>query len=122
MAAFEYQAINAKGQTVKGAIESDTLKLARQQLKSNGLTLLEIEEVHKKEHSSAGPLFSERINMRQLAHITRQLSALLGSGLSIDEALGITAKQLDSAKAKRILLGVRSRIMEGQSLAQACSG
>ena len=57
MAAFEYQAINAKGQTVKGAIESDTLKLARQQLKSNGLTLLEIEEVHKKEHSSAGPLF-----------------------------------------------------------------
>ena len=51
MAAFEYQAINAKGQTVKGTIESDTLKLARQQLKSNELTLLEIEEVHKIESS-----------------------------------------------------------------------
>jgi general secretion pathway protein F len=121
MAAFEYQAINAKGQTVKGTIESDTLKLARQQLKSNELTLLEIEEVHKIESSRKGPMFSQRINMRQLAHITRQLAALLGSGLSIDEALGITAKQLDSAKTKRILLGVRSRIMEGQSLAQACS-
>ncbi len=120
MAAFEYQAINAKGQTVKGTIESDTLKLARQQLKSNELTLLEIEEVHKIESSRKVPMFSQRINMRQLAHITRQLAALLGSGLSIDEALGITAKQLDSAKAKRILLGVRSRIMEGQSLAQAC--
>lgn len=121
MAAFEYRAINAKGQTVKGTIESDTVKLARQQLKSKELTLLEIDEVHKKEHSSKGPLFAQRISMRHLAHITRQLAALLGSGLSIDEALEITAKQLDSARAKRILLGVRSRILEGQSLAQACS-
>jgi general secretion pathway protein F len=95
--------------------------LARQQLKSKELTLLEIEEVHKKEHSGNRSMLSQRISMRQLAHITRQLAALLGSGLSIDEALGITAKQLDSAKAKRILLGVRGRILEGQSLAQACS-
>ena len=121
MAAFEYKAINAKGQTVKGTIESDTVKLARQQLKSKELTLLDIEEVHKKERDTKKPLFAQKISMRQLAHITRQLAALLGSGLSIDEALGITAKQLDSAKAKRILLGVRSRIMEGQSLAQACN-
>jgi general secretion pathway protein F len=121
MAAFEYQAINAKGQTIKGAIESDTVKLARQQLKTKELTLLEIEEVHKKEHSSRGPLFAQRISMRHLAHITRQLAALIGSGLAIDEALGITAKQLDSARTKRILFGVRSRIMEGQSLAQACA-
>ena len=121
MATFEYQAINVKGQQVKGTFEADTIKLARQQLKSQDLTLLEIEEVHKKELSVNRPLLSQRISMRQLAHITRQLAALLGSGLAIDEALGITAKQLDSAKAKRILLGVRGRILEGQSLAQACS-
>jgi len=121
MATFEYQAINVKGQNVKGSFEADTVKLARQQLKSQDLTLLEIEEVHKKEHSGNRSMLSQRISMRQLAHITRQLAALLGSGLSIDEALGITAKQLDSTKAKRILLGVRGRILEGQSLAQACS-
>jgi general secretion pathway protein F len=121
MATFEYQAINIKGQNIKGSFEADTIKLARQQLKSKELTLLEIEEVHKKEHSGNRSMLSQRISMRQLAHITRQLAALLGSGLSIDEALGITAKQLDSAKAKRILLGVRGRILEGQSLAQACS-
>jgi general secretion pathway protein F len=121
MATFEYQAINVKGQNIKGSFEADTIKLARQQLKSKELTLLEIEEVHKKEHSGNRSMLSQRISMRQLANITRQLAALLGSGLSIDEALGITAKQLDSAKAKRILLGVRGRILEGQSLAQACS-
>ncbi|PPC91306.1 MAG: type II secretion system protein GspF [Methylobacter sp.] len=122
MAAFEYQAINGKGQTVKGTIESDTIKTARQQLKSGELTLLAIHEVNKKEQAAKGVArFGQRIGMRQLAHITRQMAALLASGLAIDEALGITAKQLDSSRARRILLGIRSRILEGQSLAQALS-
>jgi len=120
MAVFEYQAINAKGKSVKGTIDSDTIKSARQQLKSKDLTLLEIQEVHKKEHANQSPLMSQRIGMRHLAHITRQLAALLKSGLAIDEALGIIARQLESAKARRILLAVRSRILEGQSLAIAC--
>lgn len=122
MAAFEYQAINGKGQTIKGTIESDTIKTARQQLKSGDLTLLAINEVNKNEQNAKGVVrFGQRIGMRQLAHITRQMAALLSSGLAIDEALGITAKQLDSNRARRILLGIRSRILEGQSLAQALS-
>lgn len=120
MAVFEYEAINRKGSTVKASIESDTLKSARQQLKGNDLTLLEIREVQKKEQSGQSPFMAQRISMRQLAHITRQLAALLKSGLAIDEALGIIARQLESARARRILLAVRSRILEGQSLATAC--
>ncbi|GAB6142007.1 type II secretion system inner membrane protein GspF [Methylosoma difficile] len=120
MAAFEYQAINAKGQSVKGVYESDTVKLARQQLRSQGLTLLDLKEVQTKEHKTRSPLFNHRIGIRQMAHITRQLSALLRSGLAIDEALGIIAQQLESSGSKRVLLGIRSRILEGQSFAQAC--
>lgn len=120
MAVFEYRAIDGKGKSVKGTIESDTVRSARLQLKSGDLTLLEIQEVHKKEHSGQSRLLAQRIGMRQLAHITRQLAALLKSGLAIDEALGIIARQLESASARRILLAVRSRILEGQSLALAC--
>jgi general secretion pathway protein F len=121
MAAFEYKAINAKGKTVKGVFESDTVKLARQQLRGQGLNLLELNEVHNKERHSQGPMLAHRITMRQMAHITRQLAALLRSGLSIDEALGIIAKQLESPRARGILLGIRTRILEGQSFAQACN-
>lgn len=121
MAAFEYKAINSAGQSVKGVFESDTVKLARQQLRSRGLHLLELNEVHNKEHSGQNSLFAHRINLRQMAHITRQLSALLRSGLAIDEALGIIAKQLESARTRRVLLGIRTRILEGQSFAQACN-
>ena len=119
MPAYEYQAVNAQGQTQKGVFESDTVKLARQQLRSQGLTLLELHEVQKKEHQAQRTWFAPRISLRQMAHITRQLSALLRSGLAIDEALGIIAKQLESAGTRRILLGVRTRILEGQSFAQA---
>jgi general secretion pathway protein F len=121
VAAFEYKAINAKGKTVKGVFESDTVKLARQQLRGHGLYLLDLNEVHKKERSNRGSILPQRISLRQMAHITRQLAALLRSGLSIDEALGIIAKQLESAGTRRILLGIRTRILEGQSFAQACN-
>ncbi len=121
MAAFEYKAINSSGRPVKGVFESDTVKLARQQLRSRGLHLLDLNEVRNKEPQARSSLFAQRINLRQMAHITRQLSALLRSGLAIDEALGIIAKQLESAGTRRILLGIRSRILEGQSFAQACN-
>jgi general secretion pathway protein F len=120
MPAFEYHAIDAQGRTLKGTLESDTAKTARQHLKSNGLTLLEVKEIQKKETNSRTSIWQQSIGMRALGHITRQLAALLKSGLAIDEALAIVARQLESAKARRILLAVRSRVLEGQSLAQAC--
>jgi general secretion pathway protein F len=120
MPAFEYQAIDAQGRRLKGTLESDTAKTARQHLKSKGLTLLEVKEIQKKETNSRTSIWQQSIGMRALGHITRQLAALLKSGLAIDEALAIVARQLESAKARRILLAVRSRVLEGQSLAQAC--
>lgn len=120
MPAFEYHAIDAQGRALKGTLESDTAKTARQHLKSTGLTLLEVKEIQKKEANSRTTLWQQSIGMRALGHITRQLAALLKSGLAIDEALAIVARQLESAKARRILLAVRSRVLEGQSLAQAC--
>ncbi|OAI20950.1 type II secretion system protein GspF [Methylomonas lenta] len=122
MAVFEYQAINNKGRQVKGTLESDSIKSARLQLKQKELTLLDIQAVHKKEHAGQSSFFAQRIGMRHLTHITRQLAALLQSGLAIDDALNIIAQQLESVQARRILLAIRSRVLEGQSLAVACQG
>jgi len=122
MAVFEYRALDAQGRNTRGTLESDSIKAARQQLKTRHLTLLAIQEVRKQEASATSTWFVPRLGMRQLGHITRQLAALLKSGLAIDEALNIIARQLESAKARRILLAIRGRILEGQSLAQACQG
>lgn len=122
MAAFEYRALDAAGRNLKGTLESDSVRTARQQLKNQQLILLSIQEVRKQETGTGAGWLVPRIGMRQLGHITRQLAALLKSGLAIDEALNIIARQIESAKVRRILLAIHSRILEGQSLAQACQG
>ena len=49
MAAFEYKALNAKGRTVKGVIEADTARQARQMLGEKSLVPMEVAQTHEKE-------------------------------------------------------------------------
>jgi general secretion pathway protein F len=51
MAAFEYQAVDEDGKTLKGLIEADTARQARQQLRGMSLMPLEIGEVTSRESS-----------------------------------------------------------------------
>jgi general secretion pathway protein F len=54
-----------------------------------------------------------------LALLTRQLSALLGAGVQLVDALGALADQSARAQTKRMLSQVRERVREGSSLADA---
>ena len=53
----------------------------------------------------------------ELAVLTRQLASLSQSGLPLEEALLAVAQQNDQPRTKSIILGVRSRVMEGHTLA-----
>jgi general secretion pathway protein F len=59
------------------------------------------------------------ISATELSLFTRQLATLTRSGLPLDEALAAVAQQSESAKVRRIALGVRSGVTEGSTLAQA---
>ena len=54
-----------------------------------------------------------------LALLTRQLSALLGAGVQLVDALSALADQSTRAATKRMLSQVRERVREGSSLADA---
>ena len=55
----------------------------------------------------------------ELALLTRQLSALLGAGVQLVDALGALSDQSARAATKRMLSQVRERVREGSSLADA---
>ncbi len=120
MGAFEYQALDSQGRQKKGIIESETPRLARQALRDRGLVPLAVEAVVTRESRTPAALGGGgRISTRDLALLTRQLATLSRSGIPLEEALLAVSQQTEKARIRRIILGVRSRVLEGQSLASA---
>lgn len=118
MPAFEYIALDANGKQEKGILEADTARQLRQLLRDSGMMLLEVNEVAGSKDDKAGKVkFSGRLKPAELSLVTRQLATLVQSGSPLEEALGTTAKQTDRKNIKRVMSAVRSKVMEGHSLA-----
>ena len=119
MAAFEYIAFDVKGARKKGLIEADTAKQARQQLRGIGLTPMEIEVVSSQQDDSKGKVRRDKISVPVLSLITRQLATLISAGQPVESALYAVSQQTTKNQAKKILLAVRARVLEGYALSDA---
>lgn len=120
MPAFEYVALNTGGKEEKGILEADTARQVRQLLRNSALTPLEINEVVQKQKKSEGArLFGGSLNKADLALMTRQLATLVSAGSPLEEALGTISRQSEHRSARRIFSAIRSRVMEGHTLASS---
>lgn len=118
MGAYEYVALDQAGKQSKGLIEGDTPKQVRQLLRDRQLLPMQVTEVAKREaHRQTTFSFRKGMSAGELALITRQLASLSQSGLPLEEALLAVGQQNDQPRTKSILLGVRSKVMEGHTLA-----
>ena len=118
MGAFEFVALDHSGKESKGLIEGDTPKHVRQQLRERQLLPVKVTEVVEKEsHERKSFTLRRGISAAELALLTRQLATLAQAGLPLEEALLAVSEQNENPRAKSILLGVRSRVMEGHTLA-----
>ena len=119
MGAFEYTAVDRGGRQHKGVLEGDTARQVRQVLRERGLLPTAVNEVMERQRRSASTGFSTRrgISAADLALVTRQLATLLRSGMPLEETLLAVGQQSEKARLKSIILGVRSRVMEGHTLA-----
>jgi general secretion pathway protein F len=119
MGAFEYIALDAQGRERKGLIEGDTPKHVRQLLRDKQLLPMDIQETAEKElkKGRARGFFRRGLSTLDLALLTRQLATLLRSGLPLEESLQAVAEQTEKPRVQRIILGVRSKVVEGHPLA-----
>jgi len=121
MGAFEYVALDPQGRERKGLIEGDTPKHVRQLLRDKQLLPLEILETAERElkqSRSRRPFMRRGLSSLDLALLTRQLATLLRSGLPLEETLQAVAEQTEKPRVQRIVLGVRSKVVEGHPLAE----
>lgn len=122
MGAFEFVALDKSGKESKGLLEGDTPKHVRQMLRERQLLPVKVTEVARKESKRQAQFSLRRgLSASELALLTRQLATLTQAGLPLEEALLAVSQQNDNPRAQSILLGVRSRVMEGHSLADGLS-
>lgn len=121
MAAFVYQALDARGRNKKGVMEADSARQVRQKLRDQGLMPVSVEATIQKEQGAGKGLFlrSPGLSTAELALITRQLATLIQAGLPIDESLRALSEQTGKQRTKAMVLAIRAKVLEGYSLAKA---
>jgi general secretion pathway protein F len=123
MAAFEYAALDGRGRQKKGVLEADSLRQTRQMLRDQGLVPLSVEAAAERRSRSRGGgfSFSRRLGPLDRVLLTRQLATLIAASLPVEEALQAVAQQSEKQHVRSLVMGIRSRVLEGQSLAASLS-
>ena len=136
MPVYAWKGLNATGKSAVGTRESDGPKSLRQTLRKEGIFISEVREVvsgkQSKQALGSGGTgskglrrevdikgFFERVKPRDVAIFTRQMATLLHAGIPLAEAMGALSEQSDNKKFQLILAGIRQKVNEGGSLADA---
>ena len=118
MGAYQYVAVDTGGKEHRGILEGDTPKHVRQLLRDRQLLPVEVAEVEAEERRSRRQFsLFKGISGLDLALLTRQLATLVKAGLPLEEALLAVSEHTEKPRLKSIVLGVRAKVLEGQSLA-----
>ncbi|WP_422463762.1 type II secretion system inner membrane protein GspF [Endozoicomonas sp. ALB115] len=122
MAAYEYVALDETGLEQKGMFEADSARQVRQILREKSWTPVTVESMmfSRQEHQAKGRLTYKRsIRTSELAILTRQLATLVQAAMPLEEVLFAVASQQEKLHLRNIILSVRSKVMEGYTLAQS---
>ena len=119
MPAYEYTALDPSGRERRGVLEGDSARQVRASLREQGLLPVDVAEVADTKPDRLGRFSLRRgVGASDLALLTRQLATLVRSGLPLEEALAAVSQQSEKARVKSVLAGVRSRVVEGRTLAE----
>ncbi len=124
MGAFKYTALDTGGRERKGILEGDTARQVRQLLREKQLlpvTVTEVAEKEATEQKKNNFSLSRRVSAADLSLFTRQLATLVRAGLPLEESLLAVSQQTEKPRVQSIVIGVRSRVMEGHTLADGLS-
>ncbi len=120
MPAYEYTALNSKGRKKKDVISADSSRHARQLLRDKGFTPLTVSQLQDKTRARKKTVgLSRGISQSELSIFTRQFATLIGSGLTIEQALDALVSQAEGHRMKTMLGGIRAAVLEGSTLADA---
>ncbi len=120
---FDYKVRDRSGGLVEGQLDGDSMALVVRRLREMGYMPISVtpkSSVNFKTEIKI-PFFSDRVKLREVAVITRQLSTMVDSGLSVVRSLGILTAQVENPALAKVLEAVRQDLEHGSSLSAACA-
>lgn len=119
MPLYQYKAMNKQGSEIKSELSADSLASAKQKAKQMGLMLIDIKEKKTKEKKGTSISFGQKVNITDLALMTRQLATLIKAKIQIVEALKALEDQSEHDFLKMVLSEVKQDVNEGLNLSKA---
>ena len=116
MPRFQFEAANQAGQVQSGAMDAESVRAVRLQLRDRGLTALEVRETRS---GSGQSWFSPKLGAADLCWATRELASLLSARLPLESALMATIEQAEHKVVAESLTVVCNHVRGGMRLADA---
>jgi type IV pilus assembly protein PilC len=117
MATYVFKAMDLTGAKATGEVEAENKQSVADQLKSRGLIVLEIADKHRSREINLD--IFKRIKPSDLTVMTRQLSTMVSSGMTILRALYVLEGQTENDKLTATLVEVRKDVEAGLPLSDA---
>jgi general secretion pathway protein F len=118
--AYEYKALDANGRERTGVLEGDTERHIRSQLREQQLFPVSVMEIVQREKAGRKRFaLGTGVSATDLSLLTRQIATLARAGLPLEETLLAVSQQSEKPRVQSVLLGVRAKVMEGHTLADA---
>ena len=112
MGAFRFEAVDAQGRLRHGLLDADDARAVRDRLRADGLTPTAVDPAPGRGERLA----RARLAAPVLALFTRQLAALVHSGMPLDQALAAVGEQADDPAAAGLVAALRAHVLAGESL------
>ena len=117
MSTFTFKAMDLTGAKASGEVEAESKQAVADQLKGRGLVVLDIASKHQSKEINLP--FLNRIKAGELTILTRQLSTMVSSGMTILRALYVLEAQTENEKLRDIIVQVRKDVEAGLPLSDA---
>lgn len=118
---FDYKVRDRNGRLVSGQLEGDNMSLVAAKLRDMGFAPVEIKPVRgvnlKADINIPG--LTDRVKLKEVALMSRQLATMVSSGLTLVRALSVLSDQIESKPLREAMLQVRADVEQGSLLSAA---
>jgi type IV pilus assembly protein PilC len=117
MSTFVYKAMDLGGAKASGEFEAESKQAVADQLRGRGLIVLDIADKHASREINLE--FFRRVKPGELTVMTRQLSTMVNSGMTILRALYVLEAQTENDLLQETIVTVRKDVEAGLPLSDA---